>query len=336
MQPNDVTVIEPTPQLPARRESKAVMVAGGEVAAFYPRSLNEVAQVADAIMRAGLVPSSYEVKLGTQEQKERETKSRLMVGIMQGLEVGFGPITALKTIAVINNRPSIWGDGAVALAQRSGAVEWVKQTYTGEESSDDWTATYTIKRRGQPDPYVGTFSVRDAKRAHLWMNASKKPWIEYPQRMLMARARAYALRDGFADCLMGLSIAEEVQDLPEAPPAKIATDFLDDAPALNSPSESDATETEAIIREAEETGDGVLADEAEHDAREAGEVDEVAENLERNIEALINVSDLITLHAKKAEIVEYLKAAEREDLIGRANTAFLERERTLGRLKAKK
>jgi len=50
------------------------------------------------------------------------------------------------------------------------------------------------------------FSVQDAMRAHLWGNAHRRVWLEYPKRMLMARARAYALRDGFADCLMGLSI----------------------------------------------------------------------------------------------------------------------------------
>src|SRR5438067_3924431 len=68
-------------------------------------------------------------------------------------------------------------------------------------------------------------------RAHLWGNAKQRVWIEYPKRMLMARTRAYALRDGFADCLMGLSIREEIEDVPAEPPARTDTSFLDDAPA---------------------------------------------------------------------------------------------------------
>src|SRR5207237_9506330 len=93
------------------------------------------------------------------------------------------------------------------------------------------TAVYRIWRKGQEIPYEGRFSVQHAMRAHLWGNAKRRVWIEYPKRMLMARARAYALRDGFADCLMGLSIREEIEDVPAEPPTRTDTSFLNDAPA---------------------------------------------------------------------------------------------------------
>jgi len=83
--------------------------------------------------------------------------------------------------------------------------------------------------------------VKDAKRAHLWNNPKRDPWMKYPQRMLMARARAYALREGFADCLSGLSIAEEIQDLPEAPKPLTDTTFLDDAPQIEAREPKDIT-----------------------------------------------------------------------------------------------
>ena len=52
--------------------------------------------------------------------------------------------------------------------------------------------------------------------------------------MLKIRARAYPLRDGFADCLMGLAIREEVEDLP-VKTSETDTSFLDDAPATTVP-----------------------------------------------------------------------------------------------------
>jgi hypothetical protein len=168
---------------------------------------------------------------------------------MKGAEVGLPPITALSTIAIINNRPCIWGDGAVALIQSRNIVErWVETTEGNEQTAqamaneygeldytpsqrdfaDDYTAVCTIWRKGQSEPYVGRFSVRDARRAGLWTNPKKKPWFEHPKRMLQWRARAYAMRDGFSDCLMGLAIREEVEDLtPE--PVVTDTSFLDDA-----------------------------------------------------------------------------------------------------------
>lgn len=42
----------------------------------------------------------------------------------------------------------------------------------------------------------------------------KGPWQQYPKRMLSMRARTLAARDGAADALMGLQVAEEMQDVP--------------------------------------------------------------------------------------------------------------------------
>lgn len=201
---------------------------GGRVAPIVPRDVEEAFRIAKAVINAGLAPASYE-KDGPSRDPDVQ---KVLIGILKGAEVGLPPITALSTIAIINRRPCIWGDGAVALVQESGQVAKVEQRFEGADGEDDWTAIYRIWRRGQDEPYEGRFSVKDAKRAHLWMNPKKQPWIQYPQRMLMARARAYALRDGFADCLMGLSIAEEVQDIP-APPQEVDKSFLDDEPAVS-------------------------------------------------------------------------------------------------------
>jgi hypothetical protein len=75
------------------------------------------------------------------------------------------------------------------------------------------------KRRGR-QPQTETFSVRDAKTAELWGKASKSgkpgPWILYPKRMLMFRARGYNLRDNFGDVLKGFTIGELVDDFDTA------------------------------------------------------------------------------------------------------------------------
>ncbi len=227
-------------------ETKAELVTGNALSPIIPRTVEEVGRLADAVMVAGMVPKSYEAddKLPA-DKRAAATKSKLMIGILKGLEVGFGPVTALSTICIINNRPCVWGDGAVALCDRGGAVEWVKHGLTGEEGKDDWTARYEIKRRSHDEPYVGTFSVKDAKRAHLWANPKRTPWIEYPQRMLHARARAFALREGFADYLMGLSIAEEAEDLPAPPPERTDVSFLLPAADSDPGEDPSAGETDA-------------------------------------------------------------------------------------------
>lgn len=221
-------VAQPAREVTVSRGAQEVqkLESGNAISPIVPRTIEEGFRLAQLIVKAGLAPSSYD-----------NDPSKVVLGIMKGMEVGFPPITGLGTIMIVNNRACIWGDGAMALCQSRGVVEQVSVDWTGtppnasDPPTDDWGCIVRIWRKGQSQAYEGRFTVLDAKRAHLWMNPKKQPWCLYPQRMLLNRARAFALRDGFADCLSGLSIAEEMQDLPEAPPAVADTSFLDDAPA---------------------------------------------------------------------------------------------------------
>lgn len=65
------------------------------------------------------------------------------------------------------------------------------------------------KRKDSGSVVKQRFSVADAKLAGLW---GKAIWKQYPRRMLQMRARAFALRDAFADVLKGLSVSEEASD----------------------------------------------------------------------------------------------------------------------------
>jgi len=138
-----------------------------------------------------------------------------LLAIQHGSEVGLSPMQSLQSIAVINGRPTIWGDAALALVQSSPVCEYVREYTEGE--GDNLTAVCEAKRRGYPAPTVVRFSVADAKKAGLWGKSG--PWSAYSTRMLQVRARGFALRNAFADALRGLITAEEAQDYPATDPA---------------------------------------------------------------------------------------------------------------------
>ena len=135
-----------------------------------------------------------------------------LLAIQHGSEVGLSPMQSLQSIAVINGRPTIWGDAAMALVQSSPVCEYVREYLEGD--GDNLTAVCEAKRQGYPSPSVSRFSVADAKKAGLWGKSG--PWTQYPQRMLTLRARGFALRNAFADALRGLITAEEARDYPQA------------------------------------------------------------------------------------------------------------------------
>ena len=182
------------PNLPAPRPQ---INAGAPVAALIPRTLEEAYRLADAMARSGMTPSTI------------KTPEAVLVAIMAGAELGFPPFQALQSFAVINGRPSIFGDAIPALLWSRGFK--IKEWLENEDPAypDDMTARCEVTR---PDGQViaGEFSVADAKEAQLWSKTG--PWQTAKKRMLRMRARAFAARDGAADVLRGFVLAEEAQD----------------------------------------------------------------------------------------------------------------------------
>jgi hypothetical protein len=156
-----------------------------------------------------------------------------VLAIQAGAEIGLSPMQALQSIAVVNGRPSIFGDAALAVVKASPVCEYVTESVDGD--GEQMVATCTAKRRGYPTPTVVKFTVADAKKAGLWGKSG--PWTQYPKRMLQLRARGFALRDAFPDVLKGLVTAEEAQDYPAVP---VTTEPVVVRPAPTQPAEERA------------------------------------------------------------------------------------------------
>ncbi len=173
-----------------------------------PSSLAEAMEFAGMMSKSSIVPKDYQNNPGN-----------ILVAIQWGMEIGLQPLQSMQSIAVINGRPSIWGDAMLALVRSSGLLESINEEVT------DSKAVCTIKRRGEQE-VVREFSMQDAKQAGL--SGKQGPWAQYPKRMLQMRARAFALRDVFPDVLRGVHVAEEAQDLSERDMG--AADVVNEAP----------------------------------------------------------------------------------------------------------
>lgn len=226
-----------------------------------PETMADLWLMAERIAVSGLAP------------KGMERPETIFVALEMGMELGLPLMSSLRNIAVINGRPSIWGDAALALVQSTGLLEDYDEHVDGE--GDELVGVVVSKRKGRSKPIKTTFSVADAKKAGLW--GKQGPWSQYAPRMLKLRARGFNLRDNFPDVLQGLYTVEEAGDIPavapvtqisavpnptnklnrmlaeKAPPQVIEStgeiiesDSLADSPSPAShPTTTDATETEA-------------------------------------------------------------------------------------------
>lgn len=180
-------------QAPAAKEP---INAGGAIAALVPQNIEQAFRLADALAKAGdMVPKAFQGK-----------PMEIMAAVMRGLEIGLAPMQALSSIAVINGRATLWGDALPALMQRAG--HHLDVEIIGE--GDAMRAVARLTRGDTGKTIERSFSVADAKRAGL---AGKQgPWQQYLPRMLSARARTYACRDGAADALMGLALPDDATE----------------------------------------------------------------------------------------------------------------------------
>lgn len=164
---------------------------------LVPRTFDQLVTFADLAAASELVPKDY-----------RNKPANVMIAVQMGSELGLSPMQSLQSIAVINGRPGVWGDGLIGLCRQSPLCEDIIETFEG--AGESLTAVCVAIRRGK-QPVTSRFSVADAKRAGLW---GKDVWAKYPDRMLQNRARGYALRDAFPDVLRGLKTVEELRDIP--------------------------------------------------------------------------------------------------------------------------
>lgn len=165
---------------------------------LVPQNLTEAMQLSKLIAESDLAPKDYKGKPGN-----------VLIAVQMGLEMGLSPMSAIQNVAVINGKPSIYGDAGKALLQANGFtieeddIAIIKKTGMGR---------CKITRPGKP-PVERTFSIENAKIAGLWNKAG--PWTQYPERQLAWRAFWFAARDAAADVLKGITGAEEIRDVTE-------------------------------------------------------------------------------------------------------------------------
>jgi hypothetical protein len=182
-------------------------VGAKEVSPFIPADFPSVYRFAELLAASGdMVPKAY-----------LNNPQKISTAIFFGYEIGLLPLQALQSIAVINGKPSIYGDAALALVRGSQLLDDFEEIYEGEfflpngTPNPNFKAICKITRVGAKRPTISEFSIGDAVLAGLWNKDG--PWRQYPKRMLKMRARGFGLRDEFTDVLRGMILTEEAHDI---------------------------------------------------------------------------------------------------------------------------
>lgn len=132
----------------------------------------------------------------------RGKPNAILAAILMGRELGLGPMESMRSISIIDGRPSPSAEWMVARIFEAGHVlEVVDQT----------AEICTVKGTRYRDDKILTemsysFTIEMAKRAGL---AGKDNWKHYPEAMLYWRAVAQLARQLFPDVLAGIKHTPE-------------------------------------------------------------------------------------------------------------------------------
>lgn len=159
--------------------------------AFEPRSISEALQLAKLLVESKLLPRGV------------ATPQAAFAIIATGRELGMSAMQSLRSIHVIEGKPTLSADLVAALCKSRGDV----CKYFMLVESTATRATYETLRVGDPKPTTMSFTMEEAQRAGL---ASKQNWKNYPAAMLRARCITALARAVYPDLAMGIYDEDEL------------------------------------------------------------------------------------------------------------------------------
>jgi hypothetical protein len=142
-----------------------------------------------------------------------------------GAALGMNAITCLGRIYVVNGCARLYGNAPLALVQRSGHLEYIKE-WVDKIGTDDEVYFCETKRRNLTMPFVSSFSKAEAKQAALIPPKKKQikdvggkrieelvdnpdsPWAKYYPDMMRYKARKRNFDVNFPDVIEGIDQGE--------------------------------------------------------------------------------------------------------------------------------
>lgn len=162
----------------------------------WAEALSSAHRIATALCETSFVPRHF-------QGKPIEAAAALMLGD----ELGFAPVSALRSIFVIGGTPGLYAKAMVALVQSHGHEVWT-------ETDTPSKVAVCGKRRGSGHVEKAEWTPDRARRAGYTNN---KKYETDPQAMLYARAASDVCRKVAADVLAGVPYAVEELELADEP-----------------------------------------------------------------------------------------------------------------------
>lgn len=171
------------------------------------RTADEAIDFAKLLIESKMVPSSF------------KTPESLVAVILQGRELGFGPVTAINNINNIQGKPTLNVHAIAAKIIQSGIAYQLLQDYEpikamrdGEEKVVDYVTTFRFFKLWNGQTITNDVSYRWSEAVKAGYT-TKDNWVKMPRIMMRTRALAIGARLVAPEAILGLYETSEWADV---------------------------------------------------------------------------------------------------------------------------
>lgn len=173
--------------------------------ALNVQTMREIYQIAQAFSMSNLVPEAYRGKPNSTGH------ANCFVALSMGFELGLPPMQALTHIVVVNGRPAVDGQLAIALANRRAPIVGPIRYDEGGKNDEQFCVAWAVDKATK-ERVEYKITIADARAAG-WLDKGMSHWKKDPKIMLRYRAASYLIRTNYPDAILGLSTKEELEDI---------------------------------------------------------------------------------------------------------------------------
>lgn len=172
---------------------------------------------ANFLSKTDIVPSTYKSK-----------PENCLIALDIANRTGMQPLTVMQNLYIVQGKPSWSGQMCIALINGCGRFSPLEFEFVGEFGTDEWGCmAYATRLDTGKILHSDVVTLRMAK-AEGWYGKSGSKWVSMPIQMAMYRAGAFFGRVHCPDVLMGLPLADEMNDIAKEKKANDLCKILDE------------------------------------------------------------------------------------------------------------
>ena len=183
---------------------------------FDLQSFELIQRISKAFASSDLVPKQYQGNL-----------PNCMIAMDMAQRIGANPLMVMQNLYVVHGTPSWSSKFLVATINACGRYNSMRYEWRGEPGTDDHGCRAWTIEKSTGERLDGIWVTWKMVRAEGWSSKNGSKWNTMPDQMFIYRAAAFWQRAYAPELGMGLSTAEEVQDVIDVRPDASGTYSMD-------------------------------------------------------------------------------------------------------------